>query len=343
MKLIEYGSDNRSTDVKLTSSGTGQKLAQRFSLKRSAPIGRARLYLKRVGSPTGYLYCVIYSDSSGLPDAAVTNGTSDAIPMADVGTTQGFINFDFDLDARPELDSATDYHVALEHSGYTYAAGTTEIMWGVDQSSPHFTRGEGEQYTGSAWADISTASDFCMQIFSGRRTADTYSMLSSVERTQRHQTDSGVFKYTATSSVSPTIVYDFDEEVAEEIDGWFAGAGFSTPVTNASAQKMIRGAANAGVEMGLELVERTSGFRAERGADTKTGAFRTRYYGLRDDLADGEEFVDALVALGMARTTTGNLSAGLSAGGILSADLDDQEDDTDLIQPMFKKSMWNNP
>jgi hypothetical protein len=282
----------------------------------------------------------IHSTSSNNPSGtALSNGTSVGVPMSDVSTF-GWVNFDFHLDTRPICSADTFYHIVLKSNGYKYGDGINEIIWGVDETNNYYVDGEAETYDGATWTNRATDSDFIFQLYSKQRSV--YSSLPEVEALVRHLTNNGTFD--GTTSPTAANVMDFEESVADQIDSWFAGAGFTTPVTNTTALNMIRQPANFGVAMTCEQTQRTSGFRGERGADTKVGAFRTIFLELKDSLADGQEFVEALISVGLVRTTRGALGAGLSAGGISDTDLANyQEDDTDLVQPYFKRKMWNNP
>lgn len=339
MNVLEYTTN--STGVDLTSGSVANtNLGMRFQLKQAAPVGRISLYLKKTGSPAGYLQASIYSDDgSSLPDAVVTNGASDGVTMASLSTSYGWVDFDFDMNARPELDASTSYHIVLTSSGYTYTDGTTEVIWGCDQLTPHYSSGEGETYDGMTWTDIATATDFDFKIFTGEREGADYSSISLVASFVKHLTYNGAFDYSTTCELSPTRIYDMGEQISNQIDSWFASAGFDTPITNSKALSRIRQPASAGVAMDAELTQRTAGFRGERGSDTRTGAFRTLYMQLRTSLVDdeGKEFDDVLD-----KEASGQFGRGLTAGGILVDDLEDQEDDDDLIQPKFKKAMWDN-
>lgn len=341
MKILEYTA--RDTGVDLTSSGADSKLGQRIQLKHAAPIGRIALLIKRVGTPSGYLQCKLYSDSSSLPNAVTTNGSSDGILTSGVGTAYAYTNFDFDLDGRPTMEARTNYHVVLEpSSGYTYANGSAEIIWGVDATDPYYVNGEAETYDGTDWTNRATASDFCLKVYTRRRTGDEYWSLSEVEAMVKHLTNGGVFD-NDDSKVSVKQAYDFGETVSNEIDAWLAGAGFSTPVTSTTAKDMFRKSANAGVAMHCELSQPTAGFRGERGADTRTGALRVLYLELKKALEDDGEFVDTLIAIGLSRAAAGQLGRGLSAGGILDDDLTDWEDDDSLVHATFRREIWDNP
>lgn len=339
MNVLEYTTNTTGVDL-ASGSVANSLLAQRFQLKHAAPAGRISLYLKKTGSPTGYLQAKVYSsDGNDLPSAVIANGSSQGVPMSSLTTSYGWVDFDFDMDARPELNVSTSYHLVLVATGYTYADGTTEVVWGCEQTTNYYVDGEGETYDGSTWTNIVTSTDFNFKVFTGHREGADYSSIREVESLVKHLTHSGKFDYDDECELSPTQVYDFGEQISNQIDSWFASAGFDTPITNSEVLSRIRQPASAGVAMDAELTQRTAGFRGERGSDTRTGAFRTLYMQLRESLLedDGKEFDDVLD-----REASGQFGRGLTAGGILVDDLEDQEEDDDLIQPKFKKAMWDN-
>jgi hypothetical protein len=341
MLLQEYGSANQDAGVDLTSSGADSQLAQRIKLYRPATVGRVSLYLKRTGSPAGYLTVEIHNNSSSdMPTgSALDDGTSGAVLCGSLGTSYGWVNFDWPVNARPTLSEKVYRHLVLvSSSGYSYTNGTTEVIWGADQTNAFSVDGKGHTYSGSAWSAISTDTDFCYRIYS--RTRSVYSQLSSIEALTRVHTSVGTYD----TGTMPTImeVMDFEEDVADEVDSWLAGGGFDTPLTNTEALAMIRAYANAGVAFLIEMTTAHSGFSGERATDTRAGAFRMMYHELRDGLKEGGEFLDALVALGLSRVSAGSLARGLTAGGWLEADQDDYTG-SDYIQPFFTREKWDNP
>lgn len=340
MKLLEYTS--YSTGIDLASSSTNSRLAQRFKLRHAAPVGIASLRLKKTGSPSGYLYCEIQNSSSDNPSGTAI-ATSDSIDMSEVSTSYSYINFTFDMDARAELTKNDSYHIVLRaSSGYSYVDGTTEIIWSCDQSSPSFLNGEGETYDGGSWSNISTDTDFTFKLYSGERTDDTYFNLRGIEALTRTHTNNGRFDYGEPSKLTATHVYDFGDMVCSQIDAWLRGAGFTTPITNTTAKRMLEPYGNSCVAMNVEFAQRTA-LRGERGAGTPAGTFRDQCWQLRDELKDGGELVDALIALGIDRATAGQLGRGLTAGSVEDDDHDDWLDDDTIRKPVFEKEMWDNP
>jgi len=339
MKILEY--TGQSTGIDLASSGSNSRLAQRFKLRHAAPIGIVSLYLKKTGSPSGYLYIEIQNDSSSQPSSSAI-ATSNGVDMASVSSSYGYVNFEFDMDSRGELVRNDSYHIVLRSSGYTYASGTTEVTWGCDQSTPSYINGEGETWDGSSWGNISTDTDFTFKLYTGNRSDDTYFSMKSVESLTRIYTHNGLYDYHQESVISATTVYDFGDDISNQIDAWLRGAGFSTPVTNTTARRFLKTYGNAGVAMLIEMTQRTS-LHGERGAGTPAGGFKELYEDLRDGLKGSGEMVDTLSALGIGRVSAGQLGRGLTAGSIIEDERDDYLDDEDLVHWTFQRDMWNNP
>ena len=328
MLLANYESTNISTTVTITSAGANQTLAQGTKLRRVANVGMVYVYLTLTGAPGGYLYVDIL-DSSHV---TVTNGVSNAIPAASI--TAGWNVFYYDRDARPSLAASTLYYVSLKHSGYT-ADASNYVAWSCDQSSPHYILGVGEQYSGSAWAALVTGTDFVFRIYSGYR-ATVYSKIDEVEALSKSLTTGGTFD--TASPVTAKSAMDFEEVVADKIDGWLTGAGITAPLTATTAQSIMRPYANQCVALECEMTQNTAGFTSESGR-TKAGAFNLMCDILRKDLAAKGTITDALLETQDDVQFGGG--EGLTAGMVESDDRDERNDDSDLIQPLFKGDMWD--
>lgn len=341
MLLVEQASQDSGEDLASGSVANAQ-LGQRFQLYRPSTIGKISLYLKRVGSPAGYLYCEVQSTTSDNPSGtALSSGTSTSVLCSSLATSYGWIDFDLPANDRPTVPAKVSRHIVLRSSGYTYSDGVTEVIWGVDATSPSFQPGEGETYEAKAaiWSNLSSGGDFAFKLYS--RTRSVYSKLTSIEAFTRLYTDSGTYSTGTTPSIME--VMDFEEDVADEVDSWLAGAGFDTPLTNTEALNMIRPYTNAGVAFLIEMTAAQAGFSGERATDTRAGAFRMMYYELRNGLMDGGEFVDSLTALGLSRVAAGNLGRGLTSGGWLESEADDYTDSDTHIQKIFSRGQWDNP
>lgn len=125
-----------------------EKVSQSFQVGTDSDITSVRLYLRRLGNPSGNLTLTIETDSSGDPSGTpVTNGTSDTVAASSLSATYGYIDFDFSTS--PSLLTGTTYHLVLSSSA-SYA--NDYVRWGVDSSAPSFASGECKSYDGSTWS-----------------------------------------------------------------------------------------------------------------------------------------------------------------------------------------------
>jgi hypothetical protein len=142
-------------------------LAQSFQLGSSTTIGAVKLYLKKVGSPTGNLTAKIYSDSGGSPNALITDGTSDAVAASTLSTSYGLITFAFS--APPSLTATTTYWIVFETADS--ASGANYVVWGADASSPGYTDGEMKSQVSAAW--VTESKDAIFEVTATATTFDT--------------------------------------------------------------------------------------------------------------------------------------------------------------------------
>ena len=329
MLLTNYEYANASTALALKSSGADTYLAQGIKINRTTSVGSVYVYLTPSGTPGGYFYIEIQDGSNVL----VTDGTSLGVPVTSLSA--GWNEFTFDQDARPTLSDGTQYYIALKHSGYTYST-TNNVTWSCDQSAPHYTRGVGKTYN-VAWAALATGTDFIFRVYSGTRTT-IYSRLNEVEALIRHLTTSGKFDDASVPTVSN--VMDFEDTVADMIDGWLTGAGITAPLTDDTAKSVIRSYANHCVARECEMTQNTTGF-TNQSDRTKAGAFNLLCETLREDLETGGNIADALLNLEDGISASG--ADGLTAGMIDVDDRDDRDDDDTLIQPLFKIKDFQRP
>lgn len=329
MLLTNYEYENASTSIELKDTGADTYLAQGIKVNRTTRVGTIYLYLTPTGAPGGYVYLEIQDNANGV----VENGTSEGVPVTSLSA--GWNAFTFDQDARPIVSKDAQHYIALKHSGYTYGA-SDNVAWSCDQSSPHYIRGVGKTYNAS-WTTIGTDTDFIFRVYSGYRTV-TYSRMTEIEALVRNLTLGGRFTDTTNPTVSS--VMDFEDTVADMIDGWLLGSSITAPLTDSTAQNIIRSYANHCVALECEMTQNTSGFTNQSGR-TRAGSFKIMCDILKDDLADGGNISDALQEAQDSESVSG--ADGLTAGMIEESERDDRDDDTDLIQPTFKNDMWLRP
>jgi len=324
-----------SESVELSSSGADNQLAQGFKIQRDVPIGRVYLYLTILGAPGGYLQAKIYSDSSG-PSSQITNGASDPVLCSDIDT--GWVAFDFNMDARPEVSDAAQMYIVLASAGGYAADATNYIALHGDQTVPHYVDGSGYTYNVS-WAGVSTATDFAFKIYSGRQQY-VYSNIRDVEHISApmtQNTDSRRFNFDSTPSIEA--VLDHEESVARKIDSWLAGAGIDTPLTADADIDIVQGNANYCVALECEMMHRTAGFWTKEGS-TRAAALRKMCNDLHDDLKNNGIIYSALKNEQDDSPISG--SDALTAGQIDSDDRDDRAADSEIIQPAFSANQWDN-
>jgi hypothetical protein len=141
---------------------TKDKLAQGIQISSASTISTVRLWLKKVGSPTGNLTIKLQTDSSGSPSGTtVTNGTSATVAASSLSTSYGYIDFAFSTP--PSLSATTQYHIVLETADS--ASNTNYVEWGADGSSPGYASGVMKYEFSSTWS--AESKDAVFQVIAG--------------------------------------------------------------------------------------------------------------------------------------------------------------------------------
>lgn len=333
MLITDYGVYN--TDIAIDTTNT--QLAQGFKCTRDVPVGRVYLYLTVTGTPGGYLYIEIQEDSDGLPNGEVIdNGTSNPVLIS--GITTGLTAIDFDVDARPMLTGNETYHIVVRTSTTYTADASNYVSVGVDQDDPYYTKGAASEYASATWGAISPAAAFNFYVYTSSRTSGFYSSLQQIEALTKSLTKSSSGKYTADTIPTITEVVDFQDDVAEMLDGLLKGVGLEPPVSDASVS-IIRLHANNCVAQQCEMTQMTAGFRAEN-SDTRAAAFRAVCNTLVKDLAEGGIITASIKAIETGGTVSG--AEAVSAGGIYAEERDEYAGDENIIQPLFRVDMFRH-
>ena len=128
-----------------------QIIGQSFTPTLAGPLNRVELYLKKLGSPTGNIWCEIHADGAD-PSAASQLGTdSNTVDISTIGSgSYAYQAFDF---TPIILTPGVEYWILLYGSN---SYGTTNsVFWGTDTTSPSFATGISGRYgNGSlAWED----------------------------------------------------------------------------------------------------------------------------------------------------------------------------------------------
>jgi hypothetical protein len=151
--------EDHSFEVTTDALDGNDALGQSIQLSSAADVESVKLWLKKVGSPTGNLTLKIYSDASGEPDTVISNGTSDTVAASALSTSFGWITFTFAN--VPALSASTTYWLVLET---TDSASTDNFVeWGADESSPSYANGEMKALQSSTW--VAESKDAVFDIF----------------------------------------------------------------------------------------------------------------------------------------------------------------------------------
>lgn len=152
--LTRYAERNVDSELNLkcsTDSSVNDKLAQSFKITSASTIGSIKLWLRKIGTPTGNLTVNIYADSAGSPGSLVTNGTSQTLAASKLATLYDY--FEFKFSTPPSLSANTTYWIVLETTDS--ASSSNYVRWGTDKSNPGYLDGELKVYASSAWSAIS--------------------------------------------------------------------------------------------------------------------------------------------------------------------------------------------
>jgi len=160
--LSSYAETNVDTDLAVGQATANQRRAQGLKVLTDRSVSQVRLWLKKSGAPSDNLTVEIQTNSGGLPSGTVvTNGTSNAVAGTSIGSSYGWITFDFT--GLVQLTAGTQYHLVLKRSD-TWS-GTNYYVWGADQSSPGYTDGAGSVWGGSSWLATSPATDHAFGVY----------------------------------------------------------------------------------------------------------------------------------------------------------------------------------
>lgn len=124
------------------------KIAQGFQLAAGATVDMARLYLRKVGSPTGTMTLRIETDSAGSPSGTLADANATVtVAESGLGTSYALVDFDFGTDF--SLSGSTQYWLVL--STDRTASATNYVQWGIDSSTPGYADGEAKYESSSTW------------------------------------------------------------------------------------------------------------------------------------------------------------------------------------------------
>lgn len=145
--------------VTTTAITSNDKLSQGIQIDTADNAMSVKLWLKKVGSPTGNMTVKIQTNNAGSPSGTtITNGTSNTVAASSLSTSYGYITFTFSTP--PSLSGATQYHIVLETADSQ--SNTNYVGWGADGSSPGYSSGEMKRERSAAWSAESKDAIFQM-------------------------------------------------------------------------------------------------------------------------------------------------------------------------------------
>lgn len=227
----EYPLSNRNTQQVLFLDSSQEYFSQGFSMNPAYPVNSVVLFLKRVGLSNGTVFVEIRTDNAGVPsNTVVTNGTSRSVDINYLETEGNGSWVRFQFDTPPQLSAATTYHIVLRSSGYTYAAGTSEVHWACDTTSPTYSGGVMNRYFGTGWAAVGADAIFKVIAQTDGLYTDLLSVLSSKTITARSKYNTVTARLLSVFTTTDAI--DYIGEI-----GLFDDAGNLLAVTNADYDK----------------------------------------------------------------------------------------------------------
>jgi hypothetical protein len=150
-----YAVANADATVTLNAS-TQQQLSQAFTLASAYSVKRLQLYLNRASSASvGNFYAQIVRDSAGSPSLVASDvlAESSAVLISGLGTGNVTASVTMPKTALP----AGTYHLVLRTDA-TYKAGTMDLAWRDDTSSPPAPNGK--RSDGTSYSALGTAGTF---------------------------------------------------------------------------------------------------------------------------------------------------------------------------------------
>lgn len=148
---VQWSSNGLDLVMSVTTSAvtTKDKLAQSFQIQADATIKKTRLYMAKVGSPTGTMTLRIETDAAGAPSGNLANANATTtVAESTLATSAGWIDFTFSSSF--SLTINTTYWLVL--STDRAASNTNYITWSSDASAPGYTYGAMYKYASSAWS-----------------------------------------------------------------------------------------------------------------------------------------------------------------------------------------------
>jgi hypothetical protein len=158
---VAYPPGYQTYDYALRDATARTQISQGFKPNTSSTVTKVRLWLKKVGTPTGNINIEIQTDNSGVPSGtAVTNGTSDNVDVSTLTTSYDWIEFTFSTN--PSLTASTQYHLVLQ--GDFTVNSSNYVHWGADDYDVVYPDGSMSVYDGTTWT-TEIAYNACFEIY----------------------------------------------------------------------------------------------------------------------------------------------------------------------------------
>lgn len=126
---------------------------QSFTPTYSGTLPQFDFYLKRIGTPSGNIWCELWSSAND--SGSQIGGDSDTVAAGSQSTSYGFITFTWSSNV-PEISSGTKYWMRI-YGDYALSS-SNGIVIGVDTTSPSYAGGNYGRYGdgGANWDDTPT-------------------------------------------------------------------------------------------------------------------------------------------------------------------------------------------
>lgn len=137
-----------------TATAPFDRIAQSFQIGSTSTVDLVKLYLKKIGTPTGTLTVRIETNSGSAPSGTLADANATlTYAESSLGTSYAEITFDF---TNFSLTGSTTYWIVL--STDRAASASNYVVWGVDASSPGYASGNLSTYASSAYT-VDTSRD----------------------------------------------------------------------------------------------------------------------------------------------------------------------------------------
>lgn len=146
------------SEMELIGNADYSKLDQSFQVTGNQLLTQVRLWLKKIGSPTGTLTLRVETDNAGEASGTLVHANATTtFSEAQLGTSYGWVDFDF---TSFTLTGATTYWLVL--STNRAASANDYIAWGADSTSPGYANGVMNVNSEGSW--VFEGKDACFEV-----------------------------------------------------------------------------------------------------------------------------------------------------------------------------------